>query len=175
MKEWVEEVIRLTREALAGDEEARMERDEFVQRHGYRARYREDDRVLVLYPDDWVEDGEVVLDEVEDVDRALEVDLEREMEWRDAHRENEEVLREFEERFDDWQAYNARAFTEFLENHYSTSIHGATERLVEEFLGEYYPRNVWPPEEAEGCVEESVELLLETAEEIRQKGGGRSA
>lgn len=171
MKEWVREAVRLTREALTGDDDARTERTELVRRNGYRARFREDDRVLVLYPDDWVEGGEVDFDEIDCVDRAIEVDLEREMEWSDARRENEEVLREFEERFSDPYVYNARAFTEFLENHYSTSIHGATERQVEEFLGEYYPRNVWPPEEAEGCVEESVELLLETAEEIRRKGG----
>lgn len=171
MKEWVREAVRLTREALAGDEEAAREREELVRRHGFRARYREDDRVLVLYPEDWLEDGEVVLDEVEEVERAMEVDLEGEIEWSEARRKNEEVLGEFEDRFGDSHAFNARAFMEYLENHYSTSIHEASDRLVEEFLSEYYPRNVWPPEEAEDCVEESVELLLETAEIIRQKGG----
>lgn len=165
-EEWVERAVEFTRHGLrTGDEEVLERRDRLVRSHGHRARLRLDDMVLVLYPEEWVEDGEVRFEEVEDVDRALEVELEPEKEWGEAHSENKELLSEFGERVEDHHVYNARVFTEFLENHYSISVMDARQEHVNEFLEEFYPRNAWPSRQARVCVDESVEMFLEFARE----------
>ncbi|MFT4923432.1 MAG: hypothetical protein ACI8XM_002658, partial [Haloarculaceae archaeon] len=74
-----ERLTRLAREAIDDNEAAayRESRDDLVEEYGFTARVREDDRdTLVLYPSEWVVDGVVHPDRVEDVDRGVERPLE---------------------------------------------------------------------------------------------------
>jgi len=76
----VDEAERLTRLARRTEDEAaaafyRERRDELVTDHDYVPRLREEDDTLVLYPDEWMDDGTVQLDRIETTDRAVEVSL----------------------------------------------------------------------------------------------------
>jgi len=156
--EWVEEATRLTRVALSGNEEAREERDVLAEENGYVARER-DDGVLVLHPNDWLEDGVVDLNAF-DADEAYEIPLEGRG-FEEAREENDEVLDSFGAEADEVDVFNVRSFAEFCENHHSVSVENATAEQVEEFVNDYYVRNVWPTDEAEGRLEESLRLLFE--------------
>jgi len=79
----VDEAERLTRLARRTEDEAaaafyRERRDELVTDHDYVPRLREEDDTLVLYPDEWMDDGTVQLDRIETTtDGAVEVSLDR--------------------------------------------------------------------------------------------------
>ena len=72
-------LTRRMREALDDDERAayREERDDLLAGHGYVPRVREDEagETLVLYPEEWIEDGVVQVDRIDDVDRGVERSL----------------------------------------------------------------------------------------------------
>ena len=72
-----ERLTRLAREAVdpAAARQYRDRRDALVDDHDYTPRLREEDDTLVLYPSEWVEDGTVRFDQIEDTDRAVEVSL----------------------------------------------------------------------------------------------------
>ncbi|MDY6780911.1 MAG: rnhA operon protein [Halobacteria archaeon] len=162
--DWVRRAAKLTRLARYSEDEDELldERDEMVEERGYRARVREEDSTLVLYPDDWVEDGEVVVERIDDTDEAVEVPLRRGgEEYDDVRDTNDEILGGFEEEFDEKHFVNARAFAEFCENHHTVPVERVTAEHVDEFLAEYYPRNVWVHDETEEVVEESLRLLLD--------------
>lgn len=164
--EWVSEAVRLTRLSRVDESNAEVyieERDSLVGERGYRARVREDD-TLVLYPDDWVVDGTVRVDKIEDKNRALELPLDPEgRAWEEVHDENRSLLESFAESVEDEaHVFNASAFAEFVENHYSISVRDARQKHVREFLDEYYVRNVWPSEDAAGRVGESLSLLFDS-------------
>lgn len=167
-----EEAERLTRRARAAvdsDEAdgARNKRDDLLARHSYVAREREVDATLVCYPADWVENGEIQIERIEDTDLAIERPLEAPAteEWEQIEQHNRDVAERVTERHGDVHGDNAAAFSEFMSNHYGMAIEHATAAMREEFLTEYYPRNVWPSKKQRAVIEESVELALDLARE----------
>lgn len=162
-----ERLTRLARDAADGAEaEAyRRERAELLAEHGYEARIREEEtgEVLVLYPAGWLEDGVVRTDWIEDLDRGVERRLDGPgdpEEWTAIDEHNRELAAAVADEHGPDHGANARAFAEFMSNHYARRVESASREEIEEFLTEYYPRNVWPSETQRAVVEESVELLL---------------
>jgi hypothetical protein len=170
-EEVIEEAVRLTRAARAAVEDAeaaaaRRRRDELLAEHGYRARERGED-TLVCYPEEWVEDGTVRTDRIEDTADAVERSLTPgggEYEEVEAH--NARAVERVRERHGEVHARNARAFADFLGNHYLARVERATPALREEFLTEYFPRNAWPTERQRAVVERSLELVVAAGREV---------
>lgn len=171
-EEVADEAERLTRRARAAvdtneADDARNRRDELLARHGYVAREREADATLVCYPAEWVENGEIQIERIEDTDRAIERPLETPAtgEWEEIQQHNRDVAARVTERHGDVHGANAAAFAAFMSNHYAMAIEHATETMREEFLTEYYPRNVWPTKKQRAVIKESVDLALDLARE----------
>ncbi|WP_256298796.1 DUF7108 family protein [Haloarchaeobius salinus] len=166
-----ERLSRLAREAV-DDAEAESYRDrraDLVDEYGYAARVRsEDEATLVCYPQDWLEDGVVQMDRIEDTSRAVEVPLSGPGdpdEWRAVDEHNRELVEQVREEHGEVHARNATAFADFAGNHYAKPAESLTAGEMREFLEEYYPRNAWPSEEQTAVVEQSLELVYETAGE----------
>lgn len=165
----VEEAVRLTRAARRAVDDAeaaaaRERRDELLAEAGYRAREREDD-TLVCYPERWLEDEEVRTDRIEDTDAAVERSLTPGgEEWETVEEHNARAVERVRERHGEVHARNARAFADFLGNHYTARLGDATPELREEFLSEYFVRNAWPTERQREVVEQSLELAVAAAE-----------
>ena len=166
-----ERLTRLAREAVDEDEAAayRADRAERLAEHGFTARVREEDasEVLVLHPAEWVEDGTVQVDRIDDTDRAVERPLSGpgaagEFEAVDAH--NRDVVAEVEERAGAVHAANASVFADFIGNHYVRRVETATGEEVREFLDWYFPRNAFPSEEQKVAVEASLRVVFEVAD-----------
>lgn len=157
-------------------DEIRRYRDELLARYGYIARVREEDdgAVLVCFPETWVdEEGVVRIEAVEDTDEAIEVRLagrgdQGEFESADSH--NRELVDAVRGEYGPLHGDNAETFADFMGNHYARPIESATAAELEEFLTEYYPRNVWPTDEQAAQVEQSLRYLFECAEEPYPKG-----
>ncbi|WP_435069423.1 DUF7108 family protein [Haloplanus sp. C73] len=164
-----ERLTRLARRAVDDREAAAYERDrdERLAEHGFTARVRESDDTLVLHPATWLEDGTVQMDRIEDTDRAVEVSLSGSgdaEEWETVEEHNTDVVERVEERAGEIHAENARAFADFMGNHYSRRVETATAAELEEFLREYYPRNAWPSDEQQAAVTQSLEYVFEVTE-----------
>jgi hypothetical protein len=169
----IESAERLTRLARRAVDEAeadayREDRDARLAEYGFRARVREEDArdVLVCYPSEWMADGTVQLDRIEDRSRAVEVPLGgvgEEEEWESVEAHNDELVGLVRAAAGPVHAANARAFADFMGNHYVRRMESAGERELREFLTEYYPRNAWPSDEQQQVVEESLRLVFETA------------
>jgi hypothetical protein len=163
-----ERLTRLAREAVDDDErEAYLaDRDRRLADHGYAARVREADDTLVLHPAEWTEDGTVRLDRVDDTDRAAEVSLSGPGgdDWATVEAHNAELVAAVADEAGSAHAANARAFADFMGNHYLRRVETATSEEVTEFLTEYFPRNAWPSETEAETVEESLGILFATAE-----------
>ncbi|WP_368408643.1 DUF7108 family protein [Halorussus salilacus] len=166
-----ERLTRLAREAVDDAEAAayREERAELLGDHGYTARVREDDpgETLVLHPDEWVDDGMIHPERVEDTSRAVERSLSGPgdpEEWDAVDEHNREVTDRVREAHGDVHGDNAAAFADFMSNHYARQVESATAEEIAEFLTEYYPRNAWPSEDQRAVVEESVELVFDAVE-----------
>lgn len=163
-----EEARRLTRLARAAsdDREAtayREDRDERLAAYGYTARVRDDD-TLVCYPAEWIEDGEVVLDRVENTDRGYELALSGAGDpddWAAVERHNASVVEEIGTEYGDPHRGNVRAFADFMGNHYARPVESASAAELREFITEYYPRNVWLDEEARAVLESSLAYVFE--------------
>jgi hypothetical protein len=160
-----ERLTRLAREAVDESEATlyREARGEILAKHDYTARVREeDDDVLVLYPEEWVEDGTVYPERIEDIDRGIERPLSGAGDpddWEAVREHNEAIVEEVAAEYDERHAANAQALADFMNNHYAKPIEQATDAELAEFLDEYYPRNVWPTDDQKAVVEESVELV----------------
>lgn len=174
-EEAVEEAERLTRLARDAVDESEAEtyledRDSLVAEHDFAARVREDDTndVLVLHPDEWVEDGTIQVERVEDTDRAVEIRLDGPgdpEDWEEVDTHNAEVAEQVRAEHGDVHGDNAAAFADFMSNHYARPVESATSGEVEEFLSEYYPRNAWPSKKQRETVGESVELVFDVRDE----------
>lgn len=160
---WVDEVVELARPALGGGDlsEAR----EAAGQHGFGVRLR--DTVLVLYPEDWLEDG-VVRPDV-DVDRAFEVDLADTADRQRARERNEKLLGEFESSVErgtvddvavEDVVFNVRRFAEFCANHHGVAVDEAGD-VVEEFVSDYYVRNVWASESQREALVASLDVVFD--------------
>ena len=173
-EEAVEEAERLTRLAReAAVEEAaeayRERREDLVDEHDFTARVRDGDDTLVLYPDEWVEDGVVQFERIEDTDRAVEVSLsgpDHSAEWEGVEETNQAIVEAVERAYGPDHAANVRAFADFMGNHYLKCVDDATDSEREEFLTEYYQRNAWPSEAQESIVAESVDLVDDVGDDV---------
>ena len=167
--EEAERLTRLARDAADPDEAAaaRETRGDLLDGHAFVARERDDD-VLVLHPADWVADGAVRVERIDDTERAVEVALETpadDAEWDAVDARNQTVVTAVRERHGDVHGDNAAAFADFMGNHYLKPIEEATARMRAEFLAEYFPRNAWPSEDQRAVVEESLEKTMTVARE----------
>ncbi|WP_277554271.1 DUF7108 family protein [Halobaculum limi] len=168
--EAAERLTRLAREAV-DDAEATAYREDRADRladHDFTARVREDDDTLVLYPSEWIEDGTVQIDRIEDTDRAVEVSLSGAADpddWAAIEEHNATLVETVATDYGEVHRANARAFADFMSNHYAKQMETATADEVREFLSEYFPRNAWPSEEQRDAVEASVRYVFEAADE----------
>jgi hypothetical protein len=168
----VDTAERLTKLARhVGDEtEAavyRERRDDLLDEHEYTARLREEDETLVLYPDEWLDEGTVVLDRIEDTDRAVEVPLSAasgEGSWDEIEAHNSALVEAVEDEYGPLHAANVRAFADFMGNHYLARVDNATDEQIEEFTRDYYRRNAWPSKKQRAAVETSLEYLSTVSE-----------
>lgn len=162
----IEAATRLTRLARqVGDpaeaEAYRERRDEQLADHEFTARVREDDETLVLYPDEWLDDGTVVLERIEDTDRAVErsLDATNEGSWADIEAHNREIVDAVDDAYGSPHTETVRAFADFMGNHYLGRIDNATDAQREEFTQEYFPRNAWPSKKQREVVETSLSYI----------------
>ncbi|MFB6302279.1 MAG: rnhA operon protein [Haloferacaceae archaeon] len=169
----VERLTRLARRAADPGERTAYEehRADLLAEHGFEARVREADDTLVCYPADWLDDGGVVrMDRLESTDRAVERTLsgpDDPAEWEEVEADNAALVSAVAEEADaaaEVHAANARAFADFMSNHYAKRIERATPGEVEEFLTDYFPRNAWPSDRQRDLVEESLRLLFGVAD-----------
>lgn len=169
--ESAERLTRLARRAVDENEAAayRQERDETLAEYEYVAHVREEESetILVCYPDDWLDDGTVQIDRIEDTDRAIERPLDgaggdRDYEQIDGY--NRGIVQEVRETAGQVHAANANAFADFMGNHYLRRVDSASAAAVEEFLTEYFPRNAWPSEEQRQIVRESLRLVFDVVD-----------
>lgn len=150
-------------------ERLRRRRDELLANHDHHAIERGDD-TLVLHPDEWIEDGTVQPDRIEETDRAIERQLvdttvraNTDADWERVADHNRGIAARVTEQYSEIHGTNAKALADFMSNHYATPIENATQGMVEEFRTEYYPRNAWPTEKQSAVIEKSIEMTLETA------------
>ena len=167
----VDEAERLTRLArnTADDEAAayRAQRGETLDEHDYTARVRDEDDTLVLYPDAWLDGETVRLERVEDTDRAVEVPLSGtngEDAWPEIEAHNADLVAAVADEHGAVHAANARAFADFMGNHYLARIESATADQVTEFIEEYYPRNAWASSAQREVVDASLEYVFGAAD-----------
>jgi hypothetical protein len=165
-----ERLTRLARNAVDEDEADayRERRASVLDDHDFTARVRDEDDTLVLHPEEWVEDGVVRVERVEDTDRAVEISLSGpgdadQYDAVEAH--NASLVRDVESEHGAVHAANARAFADFMGNHYVRKVETATRDEIAEFLEEYYPRNAWPSKKQRSVADESLALLFEAADE----------
>jgi hypothetical protein len=172
--EVVDEAERLTRLARRTEDDAaadfyRERRDELVSGHDYVPRLREDDDTLVLYPDEWMDDGTVQLDRIETTDRAVEVSLSGPGDadrYQEIAAYNDAVADAVADEHAEVHADTARSFAAFMSNHYVRAVDDATPEVREEFREEYFPRNGWPTDEQLAVVEESLTIIETVAADI---------
>lgn len=179
--EAVEEAERLTRLARrVGDpaeaERYEAERDSLLASHGFVARVREQDDTLVCHPAEWLDDGAVRTDRIEDTDRATEVSLSGpgSESWETVEAHNAALVeavrtnaadREGVAATDvDAHAATARALADFAGNHYLKRIERLTPGELAEFRTEYLPRNGWPSERQRLLLEASLEIVADVAD-----------
>lgn len=168
----VETATRLTKLARQVGDEAeaaayRQRRTETLADHEYSARVRDEDDTLVLYPDEWLADGTVVIDRIEDTDRAVEVPLSTasdEGSWEAIEAHNSALVDAVEAEYGEVHAANVRAFADFMGNHYLGRVDNATDDQIEEFTREYFRRNAWPNKKQREVVETSLEHLVTVSE-----------
>ena len=173
-----ERLTRLAREAESAEptpeiEEAadqyRERRDALAAEYGYTARVRDEDDALVLYPDEWMDDGTVQLDRVEDTDRAVEVSLSGPGDadrYREVAAYNEAVAEAVDEREAEVHARTAETFASFMSNHYVRPVDDATPQMRAEFREEYLVRNGWPTDEQLDAVDESLSVIESVAADV---------
>lgn len=172
--EVVEEAARLTRRAREASSDAERAgalraRERLLADHGFTARVRtEPEReVLVCYPTDWVVDGTVRTDRIEDTDRAIEYTLSGvgDDDWAAVDEHNRALAAAVEECHGPDHGANAQALADFAGNHYGKRVERLTGAELSLFVNEYYPRNAWPSDDERAVVERSVRLVFEEAGE----------
>ena len=163
-----EEAVAVARR-IGNAEEAESVLTGLLEPYGFVPRIREDDTgpVLICYPADWRQGEEVDVNAIDDIGRAVELPLSgpADAEWEQIAERNREVVTRVTERYGDIHGANVRAFATFMNNHRARPIGHASDSDVEEFLTEYYPRNVWPRESEAAVVEKSIKLARRFAQE----------
>ena len=170
----IEEAERLTTLAreVVNEEEVdlyRERRDELLAAHGFTARVRDEGatETLVLHPEEWVDDGTIRPERIDDTDRAVELHLAGPADpndWDVIEEHNRSVADRVRAEHGDVHGANADAFADFMGNHYSRRVETATREEREEFLAEYFVRNAWPSEKQKAVVEQTLEYVERAAE-----------
>lgn len=168
----VERARQLAREEWHAQAEraiqCRHERARLLHEHGYTSRIRTDESgaTLVCYPREWVVDGSVDPDRIEDLDRAIEQSIAGPGdpdEWEDIAVQNRAVANRVHDVHGPVHGSNAEALATYMSNHHAKLIAEATQPELEQFRTEYYPRNVWPTDRERAALEESIDLTRELA------------
>jgi hypothetical protein len=164
-----ERLTRLAREATDSNEAAayRATRDDLLAASDYQARVREEDDVLVLHPAEWLEDGTIQVERVEDVDRGIEIPLSgpgESEEWEAVEAHNRGLAEGVAEAHGDPHGATAHALADFASNHYAKPIEDLTAGELAEFREEYLPRNAWPTDAQRAALGKSIRLVYEAAE-----------
>ncbi len=167
-----ERLRRLERNAIDPDERAvyATRRERLLEHHEYTDHIRDDDgdEVLVLHPDEWhdSEEGVIRTDRIEDLSRAVEVPLDgpgAPEEWETIDEQNRSLAEQVREDHGPVHGATAEALADFMSNHYAKPITNASSDELEEFRTDYFVRNAWPSAEQTQSLDESVELVFETA------------
>lgn len=171
--ESAERLTRLARDAVDDAERAayRRERDALLANYGYGARVRKNDTgaTLVLYPEEWLDDGVVDVERVADTGRAVERSLSGPGagdDWDAVEAHNRAVADRVRDAHGEVHGATAHAFADFMSNHYAKRVERATADECEEFREEYFPRNAWPTDAQVQRLERSLELVTEAAESL---------
>lgn len=166
----IETAVRLARTSVGGPEAANDRLADHLSSHGYGYRIRRDPEgpVLVCYPETWVNDGVLDRDAIDSVDDAIERPLfpVPPADWAAIDEHNRQVANRVSAEYGSAHGHNAAAFATYMSNHHALPVEDATPVMVDTFLAEYYPRNVWPPTAAAELVEESVTITLVTGESL---------
>ncbi len=168
----IDEAERLTRLAREAVDEAaaaayRDEREALVAEYDYEPRVREDDDTLVLHPQEWLDDGTVQMDKIDDVDRGVEVTLSgpgNADDWAAVEARNRELAAAVAETHGEPHGPTAHALADFAGNHYAKSITELTAAELDEFRADYLPRNAWPSEAQLAELEESIAYTFAAAD-----------
>ena len=165
-----ERLTRLARAATDPNERAarRERRDDRLAEHGFTARVREesDGDVLVCYPSEWLVDGTIRIERIEDTDRAVERRLSGSGDpddWEALARHNNRVAERVADRHGSVHGTNARVFADFMSNHRARRVETATDDDRAEFRTEYFVRNAWPTDDQRAAVETSLSLVADVA------------
>ncbi|MFA9417554.1 rnhA operon protein [Natrinema sp. HArc-T2] len=168
----VERLTRLKRTAVDDNEATAYEdrRDDLLEEHDFTSRIRDDDGddVLVLHPEEWHEDGVIRTDRIDDIDRAVEIPLEGAGDpddWDDVDAHNRDLVATVRDAHGDVHGDNAAILADFAGNHYAKPIESLTGDELAEFRTDYFVRNAWPSDNQQEVIEESIELVFETADE----------
>lgn len=170
----IDEAERLTKQARNTVDENEQEayrnaRDRQLADHDYQARIRDDERaVLVLYPEEWVEEGTIRPEHIENIDRGIERPLEGvgDGSWEAIESHNSEIVDAVNREYGSDHGANVRALADYAGNHYLKPIEELTGEELSRFLDDYYPRNAWPSDEQRAQVETSIEYAFEMGEEV---------
>ena len=167
-----ERLTHLAREAVDDDEAAayRADRDAQLDAHDFAARVREDDtgETLVLHPEEWVDDGTIRPERVDDTDRAIELSLsgtDSPDDWQAVDDHNRELVERVRETHGDEHAAVVDALADFASNHYAKPIEALSAAELREFDVDYVTRNAWLDDAALAVLEESVRSALDAAKE----------
>lgn len=178
----VDEAVRLSRLARAAEDQTeadayRSKRADLLAEHGYLARVRTDDNraVLVCYPSDWQRKGVVDPAGIDELDRAVERPLTGPGDpddWAAVEAHNRAVAEAVTAQHGSVHGANADAFADFMSNHYARKVETAGQRVCQEFLTHYLPRNAWPSEEQLDRAEASLRRVFEAADSSPPPGFG---
>ena len=163
-----ERLTRLARDAI-DDAEARAyreDRDARLAEYEYTARVREEDSrdVLVCHPAEWVEDGQIHTERIDDIDRGIERPLSgpsEDADWPVVAAHNDDIVTQVAEEEAQVHAETARALADFASNHYAKPIEELTRAELREFRDDYFERNAWPSDRQRSVVDESLRRTFE--------------
>lgn len=167
--------LQLARQAqrASDDESARLHarREALLGEYGFTSRIREDEtgHVLICYPAEWIADGTIDREAIDDLERAEELPLDEPSDgesWSAIAANNRKLADRIREAHGPVHGANADALVSFANNHRAAPIRAMDGADIEEFLTEYYPRNAWPSEAERAAIDESIELVLEMAESV---------
>ena len=164
-----ERLTRLAREVTDPNEAAayRAKRDDLLAASDYEARVREEDDVLVLHPTEWLADGTIRVEQVEDLDRGIEVSLSGPGDgeaWEEVEAHNRGLAETVAEAEGEPHGATAHALADFASNHYAKPIEDLTADELAEFREEYLPRNAWPTDAQRASLATSLRLVYEAAD-----------
>lgn len=166
------EIVQLTKQAtVENDDELRKRRAELARQFGFRVRVRRDEaaRIVVLYPREWVEGGTVVIDRIDDIDRAIEIPLftgQSDAKWEQIEQFNRRVVERVKDQYGGVHGENAATFADFVGNHLAKRISEVTQSEIDEFRSEYFVRNAWPSDRQEQEIERSLELIYSEVNQV---------